>query len=226
MKNLTQIDSAYNKSISDTYESLKAVYYDIDQNYTFDLSNTEITEAILQRLKTYYETQNNIKKFLDKRYLAAASDFFVESTLFFLKLYFKSVGGNLQAHSERQIKKNRNAIRPDISIWESEEVIAIIECKTQLGWNRNNWEQQYNERDEKLKAVFPKAKSFLLVMTDMNWSGFDGNSRLRDSYFCLLKDSLPLDYSNKDQIFTPIEKLINRLYINDKSHDIRQNASS
>lgn len=211
MKNLIQLDNAYNNSISDTFEKLKAVYTDIGKNYKFDLSNTEITEAILNRLKTYYETQNNIKTFLDKRYLAAASDFFVESTLFFLKLYFKSKGAKLQAHSERQIKQKRNAIRPDISIWKDNEVIAIIECKTQLGWNRHNWEQQYIDRDKKLKADFPNAKSFLLVMTGLNWSGFGDSSKLNDSYFCLLNDIWPNNYSDKSQIFTPIEKLFEQL---------------
>lgn len=211
MKNLIQLDDAYNKSISDTFDKLRDAYTVIDQNYKFDLSKTEITEAILQRLKTYYVTQNNIKTFLDKRYLAAASDFFVESTLFFLKLYFKSKGGNLQAHSERQIKQTKNAIRPDISIWRENEVIAIIECKTQLGWNRNNWEQQYLDRDAKLKVDFPNAKSFLLVMTGLNWSGFGDHSKLNDSYFCLLNDIWPTAYSDNAQIFTPIEGLIKQL---------------
>lgn len=211
MKNLTQLDNEYNQSISSTFEKLQSVYNDINSNYKFDLSRTEITEAILNRLKTYYETQNKIKTFLDKRYLAAASDFFVESTLFFLKLYFKSTGDKLQAHSERQIKQKRNAIRPDISIWRENEVIAIIECKTQLGWNRNNWEQQYIDRDKKLKADFPNAKSFLLVMTGLNWSGFGESSKLEDCYFCLLNDIWPNNYSDKSQIFTPIEKLFRQL---------------
>lgn len=211
MKNLIQIDNAYNKCISDIFENLKAVYNDIEQNYKFDLSSTEITEAILQRLKSYYETQSNIKLFLNKRYIVAASDFFVESTLFFLKLYLKSESGHLQVHSERQIKQNRNAIRPDISIWKDDEVIAIIECKTQFGWNRLNWEQQFLDRDKKLKADFPKAKSFLLVMSSLNWSGFGESSKLNDSYFCLLKDIWPTTYSDKKQIFTPIEGLIKQL---------------
>lgn len=211
MKNLIEIDNVYNKSISDTFEHLKSVYNDIDKNYIFDLSKTEITEAILNRLKTYYVTQNNIKNFLDKRYLAAASDFFVESTLFFMRLYFKSQGGILQAHSERQIKQKRNAIRPDISVWKDNEVIAIIECKTQLGWNRHNWEQQYSDRDIKLKTDFPNAKSFLLVMTGLNWSGFGDNPKLKNSYFCLLNDIWPTAYSDRTQIFTPIEGLIKQL---------------
>jgi len=71
----------------------------------------------------------------------------------------------LQAHSERQIQKTKKAIRPDISIWRGDEVVAIIECKTQLGWNRPTWEDQYNERDNKLKELYPQARSFLLVMT-------------------------------------------------------------
>ena len=211
MKNLVEFDIDYNKSVSETFEHLKFVYNAIGENYNFDLSKTEITEAILNRLKTYYVTQNNIKTFLDKRYLAAASDFFVESTLFFLKLYFKSQGGILQAHSERQIKQKRNAIRPDISIWKDNEVVAIIECKTQLGWNRHNWEQQYFDREAKLKVDFPNAKSYLLVMTGLNWAGFGDNTKLNDSYFCLLNDIWPTTYTDKTQIFTPIEGLFKQL---------------
>lgn len=211
MKTLLELDFAYNKSIADTFENLKKAYSDIDEIYKFDLTKTEITEAILTRLKTYYVTQNNIKTFLDKRYLAAASDFFVESTLFFLKLYFKSQGGKLLAYSERQLKQKRNAIRPDISVWKDNQVIATIECKTQLGWNRHNWEQQHNDRDKKLKADFPDAKSFLLVMTGLNWSGFGDSSKLNDSYFCLLNDIWPNNYSDKSQIFTPIENLFKQL---------------
>jgi len=211
MKNLSQIDNDYNRSVADSFEQLQIVYTHISDNYKFDLTKTEITDAILNRLKTYYVTQNKIKTFLDKRYLAAASDFFVESTLFFLKLYLKSQGGILQAHSERQIKQKRNSIRPDISIWRDNEVIAIIECKTQLGWNRHNWEQQYFDRDHKLKADFSNAKSFLLVMTGLNWPGFGSNSKLSDSYFCLLKDIWPTSYTDETHIFTPIEGLFKQL---------------
>ncbi|MBX2970681.1 MAG: hypothetical protein KF803_15020 [Cyclobacteriaceae bacterium] len=136
MKTLNDFDKPYRDSIATTYDQLEKAYIDISSNYVFDLTKTEITESILERLKMYYLTQGKIKSFLDKRYLAAASDFFVESTLFFLRLYFQSHGGQLQAHSEKQIRKTKNAIRPDISIWRQDEVIAIIECKTQLGWNR------------------------------------------------------------------------------------------
>jgi hypothetical protein len=128
-----------------------------------------------------------------------------------LKTYFKKQGDILQAHSERQVKQTRNSIRPDISVWKGDEVVAIIECKTQLGWSRNNWEHEFLERDKKLKSDYPNAKSFLLVMTGLNWSGFGNNSKLDDSYFCLLNDIWPSAYSDKNQIFTPIEGLVKQL---------------
>ena len=89
----------------------------------------------------------------------------------------------MQAHSERKINKDRNAIRPDISIWKKDKVVAIIECKTQLGWNRKDWEKHYGDRDRILKMDFPKAKSFLLVMTGQNWKGFGNHRYLSNKYF-------------------------------------------
>ena len=200
MPNLIEIDKEFNMALSQTFHELKSVYEKVITDYKFDLNKTEITEAFLLRLKTYYSTQNDIKTLLEKRYIAAAADFFVESTLFFLKTYFKKQGDILQAHSERQVKQTRNSIRPDISVWKGDEVVAIIECKTQLGWNRNNWEHEFLERDKKLKSDYPNAKSFLLVMTGLNWSGFGNNSKLNDSYFCLLNDIWPSAYSDKNQI--------------------------
>lgn len=211
MKTLTELDNQYIESLKETFNQLEKSYNDIGNNYQFDLSKSEITDAIIERLKIYYITQGKIKTFLNKRYLAAGSDFFVETILFFLKLYFQIHGNHFQAHSERQIKQKKNAIRPDISIWRENEVVAIIECKTQLGWSRDNWEQQFKEREIKLKLDFPNAKSFLLVMTSLNWGGFDQHSDFNIKYFCLLNDILPSNYSNKGQILTPVEGLFKQL---------------
>ncbi|MNE59703.1 hypothetical protein D3C80_1548150 [compost metagenome] len=128
-----------------------------------------------------------------------------------MRIYLQSQGGELQAHSERQIKQKRGAIRPDISIWRQNEVIAIIECKTQLGWNRYNWEQDFNEREKKLKIEFPNAKAFLLVMSGLNWGGFSNNKELNSKYFCLLANIWPPDYSSINQLMTPVEGLFKQL---------------
>ncbi|MEO8231475.1 MAG: hypothetical protein ABI638_04290 [Ignavibacteriota bacterium] len=207
MQTLKDFDKLYLKSLRATFKQLENSHQNIKNNYKFDLTKTEITEAILARLKAYYLTQGQIKTFLDKRYLTAGSDYFVEIILFFLRLYLQSIGGKLEAHSERQIKKDKNSIRPDISIWRQNKLIGIIECKTQLGWNRNNWEKEYLDRDLKLKIDFPKTKSFLLVMTGSNWGGFGKSSQLNKKYFCLLRDVWPSTYSSNEQILTPIENI-------------------
>ena len=64
------------------------------------------------------------------------------------------------AISEKQIKPKLGAIRPDVLIWKGDEVVAIIECKTQLGWNRHKWESDFNEREKKLHKEFKNAKAY------------------------------------------------------------------
>ena len=208
---LIDFDTQYCNSIRSIETNLQESADKILKNYTFDLTKTEISEAILNRLKTYYVSQQNIKKILNKRYQTTGADYFVETVVFFLQLYFKKLGGQFSVHSERQIKKNKNSIRPDISIWKDDEVIAIIECKTQLGWNRKNWEQDFEAREKKLKTDFPNASAFLLVMTEQNWGGFGNNKNLGRKYFCLLKDISIIQYEDNKQLYTKIEELIKKI---------------
>jgi hypothetical protein len=209
---LKDFDKDYIKSLNETFIELEKSHDSILASYDFDLTKTEITEAIIERLKAYYSIQHLIKNFLEKRYLATASDFFVETVLFYLRIFLVKQRPDLTAHSERQIKKAKNAIRPDISIWKGDILIAIIECKTQLGWSRFVWEQQYNDRDNRLKTDYPDAKSYLLTMTSLNWGGFGENERLNKYYFSLLDNKTwPTSYSSTDQILTPIEKLFEQL---------------
>lgn len=73
-------------------------------------------------------------------------------------------------------------------------MLTIIECKTQLGYDRGNWEGKFQERKQLLKAEFPDAKAYLLVMTDVNWGGFKDKQHkqlLGKEYFCLLTKVWP-----------------------------------
>lgn len=69
--------------------------------------------------------------------MSTASDFFVEAIIFYLKLILEKNKIDYEVHSERQIRQKRGAIRPDISVWKKDKVIAVLECKAQLGWNRD-----------------------------------------------------------------------------------------
>ncbi len=136
-------------------------------------------------------------------------------------MYLEKSNNQLLAYSEKDIlirkwtesdgKKKRQVIRPDITIYQGETVVAIIECKTQLGWNRNDWEIDFNRRSQLLNSVYPKAKAYLLVMTGSNWSGFSNHKRLNNDCFCLLNDIWPTDFKNSNQIMSKIEELFSKI---------------
>lgn len=100
-------------------------------------------------------------------------------------------------------------MRPDISIWHNHELLAIIECKTQLGWHRHNWYEHFQYRENKLKEDFPKAEIFLIVMTSCNWGGFSNHPRVGERLFCLLNEKWPTqDFLTLD---TRIEQLFEKI---------------
>ncbi len=132
----------------------------------------EVTRAILLRLAAYYEAQQRVKEFLGKRYAGPAADFFVETVAFYLRALVATHALDVEIASERQVRRSRGAMRPDISVWRGDRCLACIECKTQLGWNRHGWESQFLEREERLRADFTGASTFLVVLSAKNWPGF------------------------------------------------------
>lgn len=219
---LLKFEKKYLESLDNQWKQLISLYEKIKSNVSISLEGRGITKAILLRMKAYYDTQNKIKGFLKKRYLSAASDFFVEAIAFYLKLIFNKEGIDFEVHSERQIVPRRGAIRPDISVWKNDKVIVIIECKTQLGWNRDKWEEDFKKRESKLKDKFPNAKAFLVVMTSENWSGFpDDNKRFGEQYFTLSTTwptNIPYDKIDS-VIMNPIEGLFKKIISGTTAHN-------
>ena len=219
---LLKFEKKYWESLDNQRKQLVSLYEKIKSNVSISLEERDITKAILLRMKAYYDTQNKIKEFLNKRYLSAASDFFVEAIAFYLKLIFDKEDIDFEVHSERQIVPRRGAIRPDISVWKNDKVVAIIECKTQLGWNRDKWEEDFKKRESKLKDEFPNAKAFLVVMTSENWSGFpDDNKKVGEQYFTL-SSTWPTNISDDkidSVIMNPIEGLFKKIISGTTAHN-------
>jgi len=219
---LLKFEKKYRESLDNQWKQLIILYEKIKSNVFISLEERDITKAILLRMKAYYDTQNKIKEFLNKRYMTAASDFFVEAIAFYLKLIFNKEGIDFEVHSERQIVPRRGAIRPDISVWKNDKVIAIIECKTQLGWNRDKWEEDFKKRESKLKNEFPNAKAFLVVLTSVNWSGFpDDNKKVGEQYFTL-SSTWPTNISDDkidSVIMNPIEGLFKKIISGTTAHN-------
>lgn len=213
---LLEFEKKYWESLDNQQKQLLSLYEEIKSNASISLKKKDITKAILLRMKAYYDVQDKIKKFLNKRYLSPASDFFVETIVFYLKVIFDIEDIGLEVHSERQIRQKKRTIRPDISVWKNNKVVAIIECKTQLGWNRNKWEEDFKKRESKLKKEFPNAKAFLVVMTSKNWSGFpDDNKKVGEQYFTLSSiwpKNISLDKID-NVIMNPIEDLFKKIIL-------------
>ena len=192
--------------LQNSYDKLKEV--------TLSKEDLDYSRLVVNRLRAFYCAQDSIKKFLDKRFAQAGADFFVEVILFSLKLFNEVEKLNLEIASERAIQRKRKAIRPDISIWRGDDLLAAVECKTQLGWRRNDWAAHFDNREQKLQEIFPDAKMFLLVMTNCNWSGFENDPRSGQQLLCLLKDCWPTQISKSfDPLMLdhPIERLLEQV---------------
>lgn len=209
-----ELEKKYQDYLLKQYDELYSLYNNIKLNTDLSLETNDITKAILLRMKAFSDTNNKIKKFLNKRYAPPAADFFVETVLFYLKLTLDKHKKLYEVFSERQIKRHRGFMRPDISIWDNDKVVAIIECKTNLGWNRIGWEEDFIEREKRLRDDFPEANAFLVVMTSRNWPGIpDDDVNLRKKYFILSKGFQPDTNSENigSVILTPIEDLFKKL---------------
>ncbi len=185
----------YADALDNLVPALQKSYEKMKQQCSSD-REFDYSQAVANRLRAFYMTQLGIKKILDKKFAQAGSDFFVETILFFLRLFSDIHDLNLEIKSEQTIQPKRNALRPDITIWRGPDLLAVIECKTQLGWHRHEWKSHFESREEKIKEIFPNAKIFLVVMTSCNWSGFGEDKRVGKQLFCLLKDIWPTSLSD------------------------------
>jgi hypothetical protein len=210
MRTFTEADQAYRSAIEASGRELAAAFDAASSVPKVDLNATDITHAVLLRLKSFLLCQEKIKSELGKVYAAPAADFFVESVCFFLKVVLGKLEPSLTVASERNIVRRQGSMRPDISIWRGDKVVAAIECKTQLGWNRGGWLHDFEGREKRLATEFHDAKLFLLVMTGSNWPGFGDDKRVSKQFFVLLKDIWPNTFessSAETSIVHPIEVL-------------------
>jgi type I site-specific restriction-modification system R (restriction) subunit len=199
----------YSKSFQVHFNDFRKLFETVSSQRSVNFENNEISQAILLRMKSYYTYQNQIKHLLNKRYITPASDFFVETILFYLMVCLKLCKSSLQVRSEKQIG-GKGTPRPDMSIWDNGKLVSAIECKTQLGWNRYGWKQDYKKRTAKIKRLFPDATCYLIVMTSQNWPGFGQDPNVGRKFFCLCK-VWPTQIDDKridDYLLNPIDQII------------------
>ncbi len=162
---LVEIDSAFVNQYKNLLNIQQLINYQLSK-YPFDLNKTEITDAIIARMDAFwFFNVNNNKEILDRKINTTSADFFTETCLLFLKSYFGQK--NLSVFSEKILAKSR--IRPDISIWHKEELIAVIELKVSDGWKRKNIIPHIIEREQEVKKLYPHCFFGVLVF----WNFFN-----------------------------------------------------
>ena len=178
-----------NRTFNSMYDGL-STQYEFCKTYPFKLKDREMTDAIINRMIAFIGYHDNIKKLFEKKQRQAASDFFVESTLFFAKVYLESHFKGVKVKSEIAIGAGSDgkAVRPDITIWKNDKLLGVIEMKVQLGRIRNSWREHLLEREGIVKEIDKQALFFVLCYSERNWKpGFDRKSKnFNTKYFSLI----------------------------------------
>lgn len=204
-----ELDASYRYAVEAPGRELATALTAALSKPNVDLNSDDLTRAILLRMKSFATAQDLTKIILRKGTAAAASDFFVESVCFFLKVALANLAPSLQVKSETTLEKKRGSLRPDISVWQSDSLVAVIECKTSLHWNRGNWLTDFDDRRAAIAVSHGQAKIFLLVL---GGAGLPGLERLDPRFgrdFIVLQDfaqeqaNAPCGYA----ILHPIERL-------------------
>jgi hypothetical protein len=214
---LLELEDSYCEHLGKSISDLKSHYEEVVKALRTGYRENDITKAILTRMRAFYKAEDEEKRFLDYNIKQPAAYFFEKTVLFYTKAYVETMQEGYHVVSQESIRlKNGNSLRPDIIVKDKDKnIISVIECKTQFGWDRNSWETNFKEREKNLKEVKPGAKMFLLVLTGVNWDSnkFQELERYGKDYFCLTS-CWPKDLSdpiNDNQILTPIENLFKKL---------------
>lgn len=215
MPSFSQADDAYRSALEAPGCELSAAFAAARQ-VRVALDGNDLTRAVLLRLRSFLLTQDLIKAELDKVYAAPAADFFVETASFFLRIALEQLAPDLETASEKSIVPRAGALRPDITVWRDGLVVAAVECKTQLGWNRDGWLEDFEAREKRLVQTFPKAKMYLLVLTGSNWGGFGEDPRAGTQFFVLMRDARPREFNEESThlIMHRFEELVRTLISN------------
>ena len=204
---LLEIDSAF----CDKYSSLLETQRDISkelEGYVFDFDKDEITQAVKERMSSFWYFNYNNRNDLERRVTAVAADFFTETCLFFLKKVFKQHG--MEVFSEKNILKevSKKSMRPDISIWKDNDLVAVIELKVSDGWKRAGMLHHLEERKRNIQEIYPK----VIFGAIAYWDCFQNiDNKLYPNYLGLVIHDSKNNYPSTGRTF---EEMIKRIIEN------------
>lgn len=179
---LLEIDAVFCNQYKTLLETQRGITRSLE-GYKFDLDKDEITQAVIQRMFSFWQFNVRNCEDLGRNINTGASDFFTETCLFFIKQFFKQY--DIDVFSEKNIlkEKSRKNIRPDLSIWKDNQLIAVIELKVSDGWKGKGMLQHLEQRKNDIQQEWPNTFFGTISFWDC-FSTIDNN--LYPNYFGIL----------------------------------------
>ncbi len=189
---LVIIEKSYDRSfklIKDAAEKLESEFRSSGNDEEF-VESKIASIFILTWMKKHFLFQKEFDALFGRRVMPSSADQFTAAVALTLDRYLSSQSLSHAVRSEVAIRKKRGALRPDITVGPNEnELVAAIECKTNLGWNRSGWRKQYEDRAREIRRHHPKCESFLCILTKRNWNTswevFRSSKLAGRKWFCL-----------------------------------------
>lgn len=197
------------KSAADEFESEMKRYND-DRFLGF---SRKATKFIMAWMREYYLFQKKFDALFGRSLMQPAADQFTAAVALTLRKYLMSIKSEGIVKSESNLEKKRRSLHPDISIWSTNgTLVGVIECKTNLGRQRNTWQKQYDDRTKEYCRLNTECLSFLCVLTKRNWERsweeFSGSPLAGKKWFCL-SSVWPTEIGEKpdSSIIHPVEPM-------------------
>jgi hypothetical protein len=146
------------------------------------------TKFILAWMKQLGEFQTKFGHLFGRKKRPPKADDFTAAVAVCLEQFLASRGYAGRVGSEETTHRVKGAKRPDVSVYSlSGPLIATVECKTNLGWNRKGWKAEIEKRTQQMHASCPGSNLYLCVLTRSNWdySEFAASPQCGQQWFCL-----------------------------------------
>jgi hypothetical protein len=116
----------------------------------------------------------------------------------------------MEVFSEKNILKevSKKSIRPDISIWKNNDLVAVIELKVSDGWKRASMLHHLEERKRNIQEIYPEVFFGAIAFWDC-FRNIDNN--LYPNYLGLVIYNIKNNHPNTGRT---IEEMIKRIIEN------------
>lgn len=177
------------------------------------LKQKPATVFILKWMREYFLQQKKFDLLIQRQVMPSSADLFTGAVAITLKHYLAAKGYSKAVKSEYKIKPLN--LRPDVTVWNNNGIlVAAIEFKTNLGYQRSGWEKQQLDRESSIQQHFPKCTSYLCVLTKKNWennfAAFTNNARHQSKQWLCLANIWPSEICQNDctkNILHPVEPM-------------------